>query len=89
MAEEQSSHRRKMEREIVDSSVMQSKRGQIFGFILAILVIVIITYCAFLGESLVASILSGVALVGLATLFVTGKLQKSKKSDEKAITKED
>ena len=60
MAEEQSAHRKELEKKVVDSDIARSKWGQILGFIIAITglgvsVIVAVYGSAFLPEVLLVS----------------------------------
>jgi uncharacterized membrane protein len=58
---------------------MQSERGQMFAFILAILLIAVGTTSFLLGHSTVSSIIFGTTVVGLVTVFVLGR--KSQQRD--------
>jgi uncharacterized membrane protein len=79
MAENQASHRMKLEDKAVTSQLSQSKKGQIFGFIIALLLIASSVYCAFSGYESLGKILGGSTILGLVAIFVTGKLLQRKK----------
>lgn len=79
MAESQSAHRQFIEKEVISSQNMQSERGQIFAFILAVLLIAVGSTAFLLGHSTVASIIFGTTVVGLVTVFVLGR--KSQQRD--------
>lgn len=79
MAELQSEHRRLMEKEVISSQNLQSKRGQMFAFIIAILLIGVGTTAILFGHSAVASTIFGTTVLGLVTVFVLGR--KSQQSD--------
>lgn len=79
MAESQSAHRQFIEKEVISSQNMQSERGQMFAFILAILLIAVGTTSFLLGHPTVASIIFGTTVVGLVTVFVLGR--KSQQRD--------
>lgn len=51
----------------------QSGRGQIFGFIIAIVVLLLATGLAVTGHEATASVFGGTTIVGLVTVFVLGK----------------
>jgi len=73
MAEKQSAHRIRIEGFTIQEQLKQSGRGQIFGFILAIVLIGSAIFLALRGYETVASIIAGTTIVGLATVFVIGK----------------
>ena len=73
MAENQSSHRIDLEKYAIKEELRQSKNGQIFGFILAILGMLIAFGLAYLGHDTVAGIFGTTTIVGLVTIFVIGK----------------
>ena len=76
LAEKQLDHRIDSERQVVDGSVSDSKRGQIFAFIVAVLFLVAAVYLGINGHDWLAGILGGGTLVSLVTVFVTGKKNK-------------
>jgi len=78
MAENQSAHRLGLENYAVKEQMQQSGRGQIFGFIIAIIAIACGTYLTVIGESTVGGILLGTTLVSLVSIFVLGKIIQKK-----------
>ena len=78
MAEAQSQHRRQMEAQIISEELKQSRRGQIFGFVLALVGLGLSTLLAILGHTIVASIIGGSTIIGLAVVFVVGKKRQEK-----------
>jgi len=78
MAENQSSHRIDLEKHAIKEELRQSKNGQIFGFILAILGMLIAFGLAYLRHDTVAGIFGTTTIVGLVTIFVIGKRKQSK-----------
>lgn len=82
MAENQSSHRIDMEKLAIKEELRQSKNGQFFGFILAILGMLIAFGLAYLGHDTVAGIFGTTTIVGLVTIFVIGKRKQSKDFDD-------
>lgn len=81
MAEHQSGHRIELEKHAIKEELKQSSRGQIFGFILAIIGMAIAFGLALLGHDTVAGIFGTTTIVGLVTIFVIGKKRQSKDSD--------
>lgn len=82
MAENQSSHRIEMEKHAIKEELLQSKRGQSFGFILAIFGILVAFVLAYLGHDTVAGIFGTTTIVGLVTIFVIGKKRQNKEQAE-------
>lgn len=71
--EAQTKHRLQLEDFAVKSQIKQSGRGQIFGFIIAVLGLGLATVLAIYGFEILASVIGGTTLVGLVTIFVLGK----------------
>ncbi len=83
MAENQSSHRLGIEDKVIDGQVTQSGKGQIFGFIIALISILLSFTLAMFEHYLVAGIIGGSTVVGLVTVFVIGKhVQKKELADK-------
>lgn len=82
MAENQSSHRIEIEKHAIKEEINQSRNGQVFGFILAILGMLIAFGLAFLGHDTVAGIFGTTTIVGLVTIFVIGKRKQNTDSED-------
>jgi uncharacterized membrane protein len=82
MAENQSMHRIELEKYAIREELKQSKKGQIFGFILAIVGMLIAFGLAYLGHDTVAGIFGTTTIVGLVTIFVFGKRKQNKDFEE-------
>jgi len=80
MAENQSSHRIELEKHAIKEELRQSKNGQIFGFILAIIGMIIAFFLAYLGHEIVAGIFGTTTIIGLVTVFVIGKKRQDKEA---------
>lgn len=78
MAEKQQDHRIDLEKLAVSSQLSQSRTGQIFGFIISLVIIACGTYLAMNGHEKTGMVLIGTTLVALAGIFVLGKFTKSK-----------
>lgn len=89
MVEKQSNHRIDLESNVISEQSSQSSRGQIFGFILAIVCLGISTLLSMNGHEVVAGIVGGATIVGLVTVFVTGREQQKKNLSSKDITDDD
>lgn len=90
MAEKEQRHRIKLEQQqieinknLIKSEFSYRNRGQIIGGFIGIIGLSISAFLGYIGESAVASIIGGGTVVGLVTVFVTGKLkQKGKKETQ-------
>jgi uncharacterized membrane protein len=73
MAEAQSAHRIKIETDVVGSQQGQESKGQIFGFIIAIVGLLCGTYAAISGQPLAGAGIAGTPLIGLVSIFLYSK----------------
>lgn len=78
MTEQQSAHRKQLEDHAIREELMQSRRGQGFGFILGTLGLVLATILALMGKETIAGIFGTTTIVALVTVFVIGKKTQSK-----------
>lgn len=91
----EATHRREMERfetehaykiESLWAQHATSKvsRGQWFGLLIAIIALSVTTYALYLGETSAACVIGGTTVVGLAAVFVTGRVleRRNAKSDD-------
>lgn len=77
MAEKQLEHRSNVEEMIVDRQTRQSAKGQILGFILALVFGGITLTVALAGYTTLAGILGTSTILGLAVIFVLHKVPNS------------
>lgn len=89
MAEKQQEHRMIIEKKAINSQLSQSKTGQIFGFVLCFLIIIASTYLGSTGHETIGSILGSTTIIAMASIFVLGKLNKSKKPKEETPPEEE
>ena len=75
MAEDQSSHRKKMEEKIINSNVFDSRMGLVFGFLIALALIFGGVFLVYNNHSLGYTLTFGTP-VGLVGLFIYNKRQK-------------
>lgn len=85
MAEKSLDHRIANERLIVSEETKQSSRGQILGFILAVLFGVMSYGLAVIDCEVLAGIVAGSDILGLATIFALNKVPNKNNSNEQAI----
>ena len=89
MAEGQFTHRVELEKKVINSDIDNSRKGQLFGFIIAIIGLVFSFILIIVGYQLVGGILGGTTLVALVSVFVYGttsrrneRRQKQKETEE-------
>lgn len=78
MAEKQSAHRQTMENRAISEGIKSSNRGQIFGFIIAILVILLGFWLMMNGKDGYGFSLMIAELVGLVGLFIYNRISEKK-----------
>jgi len=76
--EKQSDHRMRLEEKVTAEDQRQSGKGQNYGFIIAITVILISAGLIFTGHGVEGTILGTLDLVALVSIFVIGKFQQRK-----------
>ena len=83
MAEEQSLHRRTLERKVIDSDIARSKWGQILGFCIAIAGLVASSFIAVYGSAVTGGVIGAGTLASLVWAFMYGAKTRSKERMEK------
>ena len=83
MTEMQLSHRISLEKDVIKQQQKQSGRGQIFGFITAIIGILVAAVLALYGHETVAGIFGTTTIIGLVAVFVIGKKEQQKNLEGK------
>ena len=88
MAEQQGEHRQRLEAANLSSEITRANRGQLYGFIIAIVVILIGGGLLLAGKDLLgfAAILS--ALAALAGVFVAGTITRKRERERKFAASE-
>lgn len=81
-AEEQAEHRREIESKVINGQVNQSQIGQIMGFIIAILFLLVGFYLIIHEYEISGVIIASIDLVGLVSVFVIGRHKKYKMKEE-------
>jgi uncharacterized membrane protein len=87
MAEQQSFHRRELEKKVIESDVTRSRLGQILGFIIAIFGLVVSAVIAVYGNAIAGTILGVGTIASLVGVFMYGtntrKTEREEKDEEK------
>ncbi len=87
MAEEQSAHRRELEKKVISSDIARSKWGQFLGFVIAIAGLAVSAIVAIYGNALVSGIIGVGTLASLVGVFMYGSRNRSKEREEKGNSK--
>ena len=77
MAEKEQASARDVEGIAVRAATADNKRGQIFGFLVAIAAFGTASWLGSLGHETAAAIVGGGTVVALVTVFVTGRRHRS------------
>lgn len=81
MAEDQSVHRKGLEKKVIDSDISRSKWGQILGFIMGMTGIVASVVIAIFGSPIAGSIMGVGTLASLVGVFMYGSKIRSKERE--------
>jgi len=73
MAEQEQKHAHEMELSALTATVANETRGQIFAFVVSLIIIIGAVYLIGTGKQIAGTILAGSTLIGLAYLFITGR----------------
>ena len=82
MAEKEQNHRIESEKYLIQSPMKLSGRGQIFGFIIAILGVGVSYLLISQGSTITGSVFGGSVLLGLVSVFVYGQKNQNKSLEE-------
>jgi len=77
MAEEEQKHAHAMERAALTATIANETRGQIFAFIVSLIIIIGAVYLIDTDKPVAGTILAGSTLISLAYLFITGRKKAS------------
>lgn len=83
MAEEQSKHRRELEKTVIVSDVARSKWGQILGFVIAMSGLAFSATIAIYGSAIAGTIIGAGTLASLVGVFMYGTNSRKQEREEK------
>lgn len=83
MAEEQSAHRRELERKVIESDVERSKWGQLLGFTIAMTGLVVSAFVAVYGNAWAGTIIGVGTIASLVGVFMYGSSSREKERENK------
>ena len=84
MAEKQAAHRQALETVAISSDASRSKWGQIFGFIVATIGLVVSCLLGIYGSAITASVMGAGTLVALVSVFIYGSKTRKNERLEKS-----
>lgn len=83
MAENQASHRQKLEAKVIDSDIKNSLWGLIFAFIIGLGGVIGGFYLISIGKAIEGSLYGGGTMVALTGVFIYGSKQRQKERESK------
>lgn len=83
MAEKEQSFRHSISQSTTTKTLEERRIGQIFGGLIAFMGLAVAVYALKLGHPVAASVIGGATLLGIVTVFVTGKASESKSNTRK------
>lgn len=83
MAEDQSIHRKDLERKVIESDIARSKLGQVLGFFIAIIGLGISAVISIYGNAIAGGIIGVGTLASLVGVFMYGAKTRSEERIEK------
>lgn len=84
MAERDQAHRHDIERKIVDREFSLRGRGQALAIVGLLLLLMVVAFMAYLGDTKAAAALGAATIVGVVAIFVTGRRYDAKESSSDA-----
>ncbi len=85
MAEEQFAHRTELEKKVINSDIARSKWGQILGFIIALVGLIVSAIVAIYGSAVAGGIIGVGTLASLVGVFMYGSKSRSSERETKRI----
>ncbi|MEK7157651.1 MAG: DUF2335 domain-containing protein [Patescibacteria group bacterium] len=85
MAEEQSAHRKELEKKVIDSDITRSKWGQILGFVIAIAGLGVSAIVVVYGNAIAGGFIGVGTLASLVGVFMYGSKTRSKERETKNL----
>ncbi len=83
MAEEQSVHRKELEKKVIDSDISRSRWGQILGFFIAIVGLMVSGWISTYGNAVAGGFIGVGTLASLVGVFMYGSSIRSREREEK------
>lgn len=87
MAETEQKHRQMIEEKALNAAIKVEARGQNYALMIALVIIIGSVFLIYQGHEISGSVLAGGTLIGLASLFISGREKKSLHEPTKEDTK--
>lgn len=81
MAEQQAAHRQRIEAQVIESDIINSRRGLNYGLIIGLTAVIGGCACVLAGHDISGSIIGGTGLTGLVGVFVYGSRERRKERE--------
>ncbi|MEK7150143.1 MAG: DUF2335 domain-containing protein [Patescibacteria group bacterium] len=85
MAEEQSAHRKELEKKVINSDITRSKWGQILGFVIALAGLGVSAIVVVYGNAIAGGFIGVGTLASLVGVFMYGSKTRSKERETKNL----
>jgi len=85
MAEEQSLHRRELEKKVIESDISQSKWGQRLGFVISMTGLVVSALVAIYGNPIAGTIIGVGTIASLVGVFMYGTNSRKQEREKKEV----
>ena len=76
MAEQESQHRRRLEKQALEAEIIEIRIGQIFAFLIGVVTILSGSYTAMQGAQIAGGFIGTAGVVGLVSVFIVGHRTK-------------
>ncbi len=83
MAEDQSSHRRDLEKKVIESDISRSKWGQVLGFVIAITGLLVSVVIGIFGNPIAGVVMGAGTIASLVWVFMYGSRLRSEERKDK------
>jgi len=81
MAEQEAVHRQLMEKKVIESDILNSRKGLNYGIIIGLTAVIGGCACVMTGHDVSGSIIGGTGLTGLVGVFVYGSRERRKERE--------
>lgn len=82
LAENEAEFRHKLNQDFLNKDFVYKTRGQLFALVIAIFALIVSAICAIFGNEWAASIIGGLDIVGLISVFVVNKFVPNDNIDD-------
>lgn len=84
MAEAQATHRQSLEKKVITNDTRNSALGIVFAFLIALGFLVLAAFAIYFKQPWAASLISGLGLTGLVSVFIYGTSSRKKERESRS-----